>query len=73
MAALSMTIYSWWKNTPPPPKEIFTLIEMELYALGTYATVNATAHVTKTMAGKPGANSTPMAPPAGPDPKPPIE
>jgi len=60
MSALGMTIWSWWKGGLPPPKEIFTLLEMELYALGTYAAVNATAHVTKTIKGKSGANSEPL-------------
>jgi hypothetical protein len=65
--ALALIVVSWWKGLPPPPKELFVLLEMLLYALGGYAGLNATAHVTKTIAGKPGAN-TPS--PAVPEPKP---
>jgi hypothetical protein len=59
MSALTMTVYSWWKSLPPPPEQIFTLLEMELYALGTYASVNAVAHTTKALGGKAGVNTPP--------------
>jgi len=67
LTALGMTIVSWWRGLPPPPKEIFSLLEMELYALGAYASVNATAHVTKALGGKSGLNTAPPEPEPRPD------
>jgi hypothetical protein len=59
LTVLTLSVLSWWRGLPPPPKELLELLEMELYALGTYAAVNAASHTTKVIAGKPGANTPP--------------
>lgn len=57
LSILIMSIVAWVRGTTQPPKEIFTLLEMELYFLGLVAGLNGGFHTVKAIKGAKGANT----------------